>query len=179
MGQSPALAVLTRAAKPPGPASAGPMVTVAGWGVCIWGGSRPPLPRTGCQVCWSGPGCPSLPGPSHPQCLYRHGCWAPGLRDSYSAGPGRDKLRISRSLSLTVGEGSGVQVAEDPGRRRGPGRSALSVFCLWPGPPQPHACSPWIALLVLTLYFPRRAVPWGSFPAEKGQMFRLPSALNR
>ncbi|XP_012905379.1 CREB-regulated transcription coactivator 2 isoform X4 [Mustela putorius furo] len=25
----------------------------------------------------------------------------------------------------------------------------------------------------------RRAVPWGSFPAEKGQMFRLPSALNR
>ncbi|XP_022346635.1 LOW QUALITY PROTEIN: CREB-regulated transcription coactivator 2 [Enhydra lutris kenyoni] len=25
----------------------------------------------------------------------------------------------------------------------------------------------------------RRAVPWGSFPAEKGQMFRLPSVLNR
>uniref|UniRef100_A0A8C7BIG5 Transducer of regulated CREB activity N-terminal domain-containing protein n=1 Tax=Neovison vison TaxID=452646 RepID=A0A8C7BIG5_NEOVI len=53
-----------------------------------------------------------------------------------------EELRISRSLSLTVGEGSGVQVAEEPGRRRGPGRSALSVFRLWPGPPQPHACSP-------------------------------------
>uniref|UniRef100_A0ABM5F531 CREB-regulated transcription coactivator 2 n=1 Tax=Pogona vitticeps TaxID=103695 RepID=A0ABM5F531_9SAUR len=25
----------------------------------------------------------------------------------------------------------------------------------------------------------RRAVPWGNFPAEKGQLFRLPSALNR
>lgn len=27
--------------------------------------------------------------------------------------------------------------------------------------------------------FHSRTMPWGNFPAEKGQLFRLPSALNR
>ncbi|KAG8519953.1 CREB-regulated transcription coactivator 2 [Galemys pyrenaicus] len=29
------------------------------------------------------------------------------------------------------------------------------------------------------MFFPPRTMPWGNFPAEKGQLFRLPSALNR
>lgn len=38
---------------------------------------------------------------------------------------------------------------------------------------------PLLAFLLLTLFFHSRTMPWGNFPAEKGQLFRLPSALNR
>ena len=31
----------------------------------------------------------------------------------------------------------------------------------------------------MTLFFHPRTMPWGNFPAEKGQLFRLPSALKR
>lgn len=38
---------------------------------------------------------------------------------------------------------------------------------------------PLLAFLLITLFFHPRTMPWGNFPAEKGQLFRLPSALNR
>uniref|UniRef100_A0A452SH73 Transducer of regulated CREB activity N-terminal domain-containing protein n=1 Tax=Ursus americanus TaxID=9643 RepID=A0A452SH73_URSAM len=93
----------------------------------------------------------------------------------------RDKLRISRCLSSIMGEGSWVTGSRRTRREARPWISALALSAsaaqLSPAPALLSCLL--LAFLLMTLCFQPRTMPWGSFPAEKGQLFRLPSALNR
>lgn len=64
-------------------------------------------------------------------------------------------------------------------RRRIRGAQPSPLWLLHVFQPRCLRSGPLLAFLLLTLFFHPRTMPWGNFPAEKGQLFRLPSALNR
>lgn len=61
---------------------------------------------------------------------------------------------------------------------RGPSPPYLHVGCCTFPTPMPAFVS-FDGLPPCDFVFHSRTMPWGNFPAEKGQLFRLPSALNR
>ena len=103
--------MLTRAAKPPSPASAGPMGTVAGRGVCREEAQWAPEAESWPSGVWTSPLTSySVPTPHSPA----------GLHDARSTGPGREKFTISRSLSSIAGEGSRVTGSRRTGKEARP-----------------------------------------------------------